>query len=106
MQYEPRNHGRPTGTCAKRPRARKLRPGSRATDEVQRDGLVQSLETHQLELEMQNLELREAYRRLEESNHAYIELYDFAPVGFLSLDRHGRILQVNLTASGMLETAR
>jgi hypothetical protein len=65
-------------------------------------GLRQELEIHQLELEMQNRELREAQSALESSRAHYAELYDGAPIGYLTLDRHGWILQTNLTAAAIL----
>src|SRR4030067_74532 len=65
-------------------------------EEVQQ--LVYELEVHQIELEMQNEELREAQQALEESRDRYVDLYDFAPLGYVSLDQHGRIREINLAA--------
>jgi hypothetical protein len=48
--------------------------------------LVTELGTHQIELEMQNEELRRAEREIEASRDRYADLYDFAPVGYFSLD--------------------
>jgi len=64
------------------------------------------LEIHQIELEMQNRELRESQQRLEEAKARYAELYNFAPVGYCTLDPEGYIQEINLTASAMLETPR
>jgi hypothetical protein len=55
--------------------------------EIEMKRLVQELEVHQLELEMQNEELRQAQEALESSRNAYAELYDFAPAGYFSFDR-------------------
>ena len=68
--------------------------------------LEQDLQVHQIELEMQNRELRETQQRLEETRDRYAELYDFAPVGYLSLDERSHILEINLTAAAILGQER
>jgi PAS domain S-box-containing protein len=68
--------------------------------------LVHELQVHQLELEMQNTELHDARDRLEILLEKYADLYDFAPVGYFSLDAQGRILEVNLTGAAMLGVER
>jgi PAS domain S-box-containing protein len=60
------------------------------------------LRARQIELEIQNQELRHAREALEAALRKYSELYDFAPVGYLTLDREGTIQEANLTAAILL----
>ena len=68
--------------------------------------VVQELRVHQIELELQNRELRLAQQALEESRDRYADLYDFAPVAYATLTRQGRITQMNLTAAQLLGVER
>ncbi len=70
------------------------------------DELLQSLHDHQIELEMQNEELRSAHIALEESRTRYLSLYEFAPVGYLTLTREGLINEINLTGATLLGMQR
>ena len=69
-------------------------------------GLAQELGTHQIELEMQNEELRRAQEELEASRSRYADLYDFAPTGYLTFEKDGLIREVNLTGAGLLGVDR
>lgn len=68
--------------------------------------LNHNLQTHQIELEMQNRELREAQVKLEESRNRYADLYDFAPIGYVTLNTKGIITEINLTGARMLGLER
>lgn len=68
--------------------------------------LIHELRVHQVELEMQNEELRRAQEEVERSRTKYSELYDFAPVGYFTFDKNGLIIDVNLTGAGLLGTER
>ncbi len=68
--------------------------------------MLHELRVHQIELEMQNEELRRAQVELEASRERYFDLYDLAPVGYCTLSEHGLILQANLKASALFGVAR
>ena len=68
--------------------------------------VVTNLRIHEIELEMQNEELRRAQVELHDLNLRYFDLYDLAPVGYLSLSQQGQILQANLTAAKLFGVAR
>ncbi|HXE98044.1 MAG TPA: PAS domain S-box protein [Dongiaceae bacterium] len=71
--------------------------------------LLHELQVHQIELEMQNEELRRAIDEREKTElllGKYSDLYDFAPVGYFNLDHSGIIRAVNLTGSGFLGVER
>jgi diguanylate cyclase (GGDEF)-like protein/PAS domain S-box-containing protein len=80
--------------------ARTDSPARRAGD------LLHELQVHEIELEMQNEELRNAQLALEESRDRYLNLYEFAPVGYLTLTDQGVISEVNLRGAALLGEAR
>jgi len=86
-------------------RVKQEEPLSPLTDDSARR-LVHELEVHQIELEMQNEELRQAQEELELSRNTYAELYDFAPVGYFIFDVSGLIHEVNLTGAQLLGIER
>ena len=61
--------------------------------------LLHELNTYQVELELQNKDLRHTHKELEQSRKQFADLYEFAPVGYFTFDRKGHILAVNLTGS-------
>lgn len=68
--------------------------------------LLHELQVHQIELEMQNAELAESRDRMESLLEKFTDLYDFAPIGYFSLDQQGHIIAVNLTGASLLGTER
>ncbi|MDD2899289.1 MAG: ATP-binding protein [Desulfuromonadaceae bacterium] len=73
---------------------------------ISAERIVHELEVHQIELEMQNTELREARFEVETALEKYTDLYEFAPVGYLTLDRNGAISAMNLAAANLLRIMR
>jgi PAS domain S-box-containing protein len=68
--------------------------------------LIHELQTFQIELELQNDELRRSQQELMEFKIQYTQLFDFTPVGYVTLDSRGKILNANLTLARMLATER
>lgn len=76
-------------------------PGEKTPDE-----LIQELQVHQIELEMQAEELRASQLALGEARDRYLDLYDFAPIGYITLTDKGLVHEVNLTGAQLLGMTR
>jgi diguanylate cyclase (GGDEF)-like protein/PAS domain S-box-containing protein len=84
----------------------RLRSSTTALTVSEAQQLFAELEIHQIELEMQNEHLNVARTQLETALRRSAELYDFAPVGFFSLDSNGGIAKLNLAGANLLEEER
>ncbi|MEP7053183.1 MAG: ATP-binding protein [Pseudomonadota bacterium] len=94
------------------PPRRSTRPGTEPTESdgwkssAQTQRLLHELRVHQIELEMQNEELRVSRAAVETGLQRYTDLYDFAPVGYLTLSAEGSIRELNLPAARALGRER
>jgi PAS domain S-box-containing protein len=96
---------KPTKPQARRPVARKralVRLGTAKRPDADARRQLHALQVHQVELEMQNAELRKVRAELHASLTRYTALYEFAPVAYLTLTSTGAILELNQTAVGLL----
>ena len=92
------------GAAETRPQAAGQTARPAGNDELAR--LVHELEVHQIELHMQNDELRQARAEAEAALARYTELFDFAPLGYFGLDRKGVVHEVNLAGARLLGCER
>jgi PAS domain-containing protein len=102
-----RRQDRPDETLRKRAEealVEERQPAAMVNADIERT--LHELQVHQIELEMQNGELRRSREHLEQSRSEYADLYDFAPVGYLTLDKMGLITRANLTATSLLGIER
>lgn len=68
--------------------------------------LLHELQVHQIELEMQNEELRQAYDTIEQALKKYTMLYDYSPMGYFTIDKQGEIHDLNFSGAEMLNEKR
>jgi PAS domain S-box-containing protein len=68
--------------------------------------IMYELQVHQIELEMQNEELNRAYQELALNQQRYFDLYDLAPVGYITISEKGLILEANLTIADLVGVNR
>ena len=80
--------------------------GSRIADGKDALSLVHELQVHQIELEMQNEELKRTRMETEDALAKYSDIYDFAPIGLFSINMHGLIQEVNLMGAKLLGVER
>ena len=84
----------------------KTRPNIAPEPDADTQKLLHSLRVHQVELEMQNDELRRSHAGLEAAGERFANLYDFAPCPLLTLGPDGEVLEANLAAAKLLGVAR
>ena len=99
------------GSVARREKAEAMVRATALQDVVpdspeQTQQLLHDLRVHQIELEMQNDELLRVQAELDATRARYFDLYELAPVGYLTLDEKGVILAANLTAATLLRSTR
>jgi signal transduction histidine kinase/ActR/RegA family two-component response regulator len=105
---QPRTSDDPTGLRRRAELRLKDRQSKKPPNQADADDKRQlhELEVHQIELEMQNEELLDSRTAMEALLEKYTDLYDFAPVGYLTLDRGGVIREANLAGASLLGIAR
>ena len=67
---------------------------------------LHELLVHKVELELQHEELRLAYVAMEDMRDRYVDLYEFAPVGYMTLNQEGQIVEINLAGSTLFGVER
>jgi len=90
-KMEDRSEKTPLRKRAEKILSKKQEAGEK-TSSADMEKLIHNLQVHQIELEMQNDELRKAQQGIEESRSRYVDLYDFAPEGYFTLDGKGVIV--------------
>ncbi|MBI5687453.1 MAG: PAS domain S-box protein [Verrucomicrobia bacterium] len=100
--HSPSGPGTPLRAKAEKQLARSKRPAPAETPQE----VIHELQVHQIELEMQNEELKQAHNALEESRDKYFNLYDFSPIGYFTLTCDGLIAEANFTGAALLGLPR
>lgn len=106
MSTTPTDKHPPYATLRAEAEARLAQAGTPAAPARPPEELLYELQVHQIELELQNEELRRAYAALEESRDRFVDLYEFAPVGYFILTPEGQIAEINLAGAELLGQAR
>lgn len=99
----------PKKTASSRKEAQQLKSNKKPGKELSRETAKKQsheLEVHQIKLKQQKEELEQTQAQLEEARDKYIDLYDFAPIGYFSIDKKGMICEVNLSGAKMLGLER
>lgn len=81
-------------------------PASKSAKPATIENILHELQVHQIELEMQNEELKHAHIALEESRDRYLDLFEFAPIGYFTLTSAGLIAEVNFVGAELLGVDR
>ncbi len=81
-------------------------PDAQRASDVDVRALLHELQVHQIELETQNEELVYATEEAEQALSKYSDLYDFAPVGYVTIDEQGIVIEANITIATMLGVPR
>ncbi|GEM_PF-4029362 len=83
-------------------RIRKPMDSTGETSEIKVQKLIHELQAHQIELEMQNKALHTSQMETADERRRYENLFEFAPVGYFTLDRKGHITETNVTGASLL----
>jgi len=99
-----RNHERPDPSTQRQRAENRLQKNQPPLLDIPLDSvrMLHELQVHQIELEMQNEELRLAYAEADGLRERYADIYDFSPVGYFTIDAQGAILDLNLAGAILL----